>query len=60
MTSEAYLRNATHETFWLLEAAINRKYKVTVRSGYIYPQYTKCLTYLINLTDLNLPEDKIY
>ena len=60
MISEDYLSSATDGAIWLLEAAINGKYKVTERSGYIYPKYTKCLKYLINLTDLNLPENKIY
>jgi hypothetical protein len=60
MISGDYLSNATDGAIWLLEAAINGKYKVTERSGYIYPKYTKCLKYLINLTDLNLPKDRIY
>jgi len=60
MISGDYLSNANDGAIWLLEAAVNGKYKVTERSGYIYPKYTKCLMYLINLTDLNLPKDKIY
>ena len=60
MISGDYLSDATDGAIWLLEAAINGKYKVTERSGYIYPKYTKCLMYLITLTDLNLPKDRIY
>lgn len=60
MISGDYLSDAMDGAIWLLEAAINGKYKVTERSGYIYPKYTKCLTYLLTLTDLHLPEDRIY
>lgn len=60
MVPEDHLSTATDGATWILEAAINGKYKVTERSGYIYPKYTKCLLYLIKLTDLNLPEDRIY
>lgn len=63
MIPREYLRSAgaaTDGDILLLEAAINGKYKVTERFDEIYPKYTKCLMYLIKLTDLNLPEDKIY
>jgi hypothetical protein len=60
MISGDYLSDATDGAIWLLEAAINGKYKVIERSGYLYPKYTKCLKYLINLTDLDLPKDRIY
>jgi hypothetical protein len=60
MISGDYKSDRTDGAIWLLEAAINGKYKVTERSGYIYPKYTKCLMYLINFTDLNLPKDRIY
>lgn len=60
MISGDYLSDQTDGAVWLLEAAINGNYKVTQRSGYIYPKYTKCLMYLLKLTDLNVPEDRIY
>ena len=45
---------------WMLEAAINGKYKVTNRKGHVYTKYTNSLKYLIKLTDLNFAEYKIY
>ena len=54
MISGDYISNTTDGAIWLLEAAVDGKYKVTERSGYTYPKYTKCLRYLIDLTDLNL------
>ncbi len=60
MISGDYLSNATDGAIWLSEAAINGKYKVTERSGYIYPKYSKCFMNLINFTNLNLPKDRIY
>ena len=60
MISDDYLSDQTDGAIWLLEATINGNYKVTQRSGYIYPKYTKCIMYLLKLTDLNVPEDRIY
>ena len=55
-----YLSDGADGAIWLLEAAINNRYKVTERTGYIYPKYTKCLSYLISLTDLTIPKGKMY
>jgi len=55
-----YLSEGTDGAIWLLEAAINDRYKIVERTGYIYPKHTKCLSYLISLTDMNIPKDKIY
>lgn len=60
MISQDYMSNATDGAVWLLEAAIDGKYKITKRSGYIYLKYTKCLRYLIDVADLSIPEDEIY
>ena len=60
MISRDYLSNGADGALWLLEAAVKGQYKVTERSGYIYPKYTKCLLYLLSLTDLKLPKREIY
>lgn len=60
MHSKDYRSNATDGATWILEASVNGTYQITERSGYIYPAYTRILEYLIQLTDLNLPEKEIY
>jgi hypothetical protein len=48
---------ATHGDEWILEAAVNGRYKLTERGSDIrpaYPKYQKCLEYLISLTDLSV------
>lgn len=60
MIPRDYLNTATDGAVWLLEASVNGRYKVTERSGNIYPKYTRCLELLLQYTDLNVPENKIY
>lgn len=60
MISRDYLSDGADGALWLLEAAVKGQYKVTERTGYIYPKYTKCLSYLLSLTDLKLPKHEIY
>jgi hypothetical protein len=47
-------------SYWILEASINGKHKITERQGSVYKQYTNCLKYLIRLTDLKIPKKEIY
>lgn len=60
MVSGDYLSRSTDGAVWLLEAAINGKHKVTERKGDTYPKYTKCLRYLLDLTDMHIPKNRIY
>lgn len=45
---------------WVLEGLANGKHKLTVRWSGNYPQYSACLKYLIALTDLHIPSDRMY
>ncbi|HKH63821.1 MAG TPA: hypothetical protein VKA49_23460, partial [Flavitalea sp.] len=60
MISKDYLSTCVDGAIWLLEASINGRYKVTERNGCTYQKYTKCLSYLISLTDLNIRNKDIY
>lgn len=44
---------------WILEAFVNGKYKIAA-TNMEHSEYGKCLRYLMDLTDLNLPEREIY
>lgn len=60
MMPAEYTPKSTDGALWLLEAAVDGKYQFTMRPGDIYHNYTECLISLINLTDLKIPEDRIY
>jgi hypothetical protein len=44
---------------WILEAFVNGKYKIAA-TNMEHSEFGKCLRYLMDLTDLNLPEKEIY
>ncbi|MGN6495296.1 MAG: hypothetical protein ACTHLE_25140 [Agriterribacter sp.] len=55
-----YKSKSTDGGLWVLEGAVDGKYQVTKRPGDVYPKYTDCLIFLITLTDLKIPKDRIY
>lgn len=60
MLPAEFTHKSTDGAMWVLEGAVEGKYQVTLRPGDIYPKYTNCLIHLINLTDLNIPRNRIY
>ena len=58
--NEQFTHKSTDGAMWVLEGAVEGKYQVTLRPGDIYPKYTNCLMHLVNLTDLNIPKNRIY
>ncbi|MFT3703500.1 MAG: hypothetical protein QM802_14085 [Agriterribacter sp.] len=60
MLPTEYRFKSTDGALWLLEGAMNGKRQLTLRPGDVYPMYTECLKYLIHLTDLKIPKNRMY